>query len=409
MNHILPNGLRIICARSTSEVVYCGLAVDSGTRDELPDESGIAHFTEHLTFKGTDRRSSRQIINWMESVGGDLNAYTGKEETVYYCTFLRQHLARAVDILMDIVFHSTYPQEEMDKEVEVVIDEIESYNDQPSELIYDEFEEILFKGHSLGRNILGDADRLRQMKSSDIRAYTQRMYTPDRMVLYVYGNVDPEHVIRLAQKACSDTPSTCSASVDTTKRFAPSAWTGTDERIVRNIGTHQSHVMLGARTMGGDDPRHMHLYLMNNMLGGPAMGSRLNLALRERNGLVYTVESNAVGYTDCGVWSVYFGCDAKDVSRCLRLVHHELRRFTDAPMSQRTLDAARKQLKGQIGISYDNGENVAIGMAKRYLHYNTTRSMQQLFDSLDAITTQQLWDTAQEVFAPDKLLTLVYE
>lgn len=410
MIYTLENGLRIVCAPSTSEVVYCGVAIDAGTRDEMDTESGIAHFTEHMTFKGTLSRTARQIISRMESVGGDLNAYTGKEETVYYCTFLRQHLARAIDLLLDIIFCSQYPQEEMDKEVEVVIDEIESYNDQPNELIYDEFEELIFAGHPLGRNILGQADILRRMRSRNIKAYTQRLYRPSSMVLYLHGNVQPEEVLRLAEKSLQGLQLPATAHAADNPRLTPPAPRIFDGEVIRRKhDTHQSHVMIGTRGFGGNDPRHLHLYLLSNMLGGPAMSSRLNLSLRERNGLVYTVESSNVCYSDSGVWSTYFGCDPHDVKRCCRLVRQELRRLTDAPLSQRTLDAVRRQLKGQIGISYDNGENVALGMAKRALHYNNTQSMEELFARLDALTPQQLWDTAQEVFAPEKLLTLVYE
>ena len=410
MEYRLDNGLRIICAPNASEVAYCGLAVDAGTRDEMDTESGMAHFTEHLSFKGTARRSARQIINRMESVGGDLNAYTGKEETVYYCAILRPHLERAIDILLDIAFCSTYPQREMDKEVEVVIDEIESYNDQPSELIYDEFEEILFAGHPLGRNILGRAEALRGMTSADISAFTRRMYTPDRMVLYVYGNVTPEEVVRLAGKyVCRyGIGGAVNAPLPMRGPVSDADARMHGETVLRSKGTHQAHVMMGSRGFGGSDPRHLHLYLMNNILGGPAMGSRLNISLRERHGLVYTVESGSVCYTDTGVWSIYFGCDRHDVERCRRLVLQELRRFTDAPITQRTLDAARRQLKGQIAVSYDNAENVAIGMAKRYLHYNTTQTMAQLFDRLDALTPQQLQDTACQVFDASKITTLVY-
>ena len=382
----LPQGLRIVCAPGQTDVVYLGIAVDAGTRDELPQESGMAHFTEHMSFKGTLRRSARQVITAMERVGGDLNAFTGKEETVYYCTCLSQHVPRAIDLLLDIAFQSTYPQEEMTREAEVVIDEIESYNDQPSELIYDEFESLIFPGHPLGRNILGDAETLRRFRSADMQRYAQRLYHPDRMVLYVLGNVEPERVFRLVEKnaACGDF------------------------NIVRDKGTHQAHVVVGAQAFGASDPRQLHLYFLSNMLGGPAMSSRLNLALRERNGLVYTVESNYTAYTDTGIWTVYYGCDANDRARCRRLVAHELDKLTQHPLSQRALDAARRQLKGQIGISYDNFENVAIGMAKRYLHYGKTLTKEALFERLDAITPENLLSTAQFVFAPERLLTLEY-
>ena len=338
----LPQGLRIVCAPGQTDVVYLGIAVDAGTRDELPQESGMAHFTEHMSFKGTLRRSARQVITAMERVGGDLNAFTGKEETVYYCTCLSQHVPRAIDLLLDIAFQSTYPQEEMTREAEVVIDEIESYNDQPSELIYDEFESLIFPGHPLGRNILGDAETLRRFRSADMQRYAQRLYHPDRMVLYVLGNVEPERVFRLVEKnaACGDAKRRV-RGLPTPRAGIANAACG-DFNIVRDKGT------------------------------------------RERNGLVYTVESNYTAYTDTGIWTVYYGCDANDRARCRRLVAHELDKLTQHPLSQRALDAARRQLKGQIGISYDNFENVAIGMAKRYLHYGKTLTKEALFERLDA-------------------------
>ncbi|MBR6141726.1 MAG: insulinase family protein, partial [Bacteroidaceae bacterium] len=198
--------MRIICAPGQTDVVYMGIAVDAGTRHELPSESGMAHLTEHMSFKGTGRRSARQVISCMESVGGELNAFTGKEETVYYCTCLGQHVPRAIDLLLDITLNSTYPQEEMNREAEVVVDEIESYQDQPSELIYDEFESLMFPGHPLGRNILGDAETLRTFRTADMHAFTRRLYHPERMVLYVLGNMEPEKVIKQVERAPSPLP-----------------------------------------------------------------------------------------------------------------------------------------------------------------------------------------------------------
>lgn len=406
--HTLPQGLRIVCTQGRSDAVYLGIAVDAGTRHELPDESGMAHFTEHMSFKGTQRRSARQVISCMEGVGGELNAFTGKEETVYYCTCLRQHVARAIDLLLDITLSSTYPQEEMNREAEVVIDEIESYQDQPSELIFDEFESLMFPGHPLGRNILGDADALRKFRSADMQRYTSRLYHPERMVLFVLGNVEPERIVHVVEKNMArydvSTPTGKLQDFNGTTPVPPQEYCD----IIRKKDTHQAHVVIGARGFGGNDDRYLHLNFLSNMLGGPAMSSRLNLALRERNGLVYTVESNCSTYTDTGVWTVYYGCDAADRARCRRLVLRELDKLTQHPLSQRTLDAARRQIKGQIGISYDNFENLAIGMAKRYLHYGSTLSRQELFARLDAITPDDLLATAQAVFSPERLLTLEY-
>lgn len=406
--HTLPQGLRIICAPGQTDVVYLGIAVDAGTRHEQPAESGMAHFTEHMSFKGTQRRSARQVISCLEGVGGELNAFTGKEETVYYCTSLRQHVARAIDLLLDIVLDSTYPQDEMNREAEVVIDEIESYRDQPSELIFDDFESLVFPGHPLGRNILGNADTLRAFRSEDMQRFARRLYHPDRMVLYVLGDVKPERVVRLAERALARYELT--PTVERLQCSHEGIPVSLCEHgiITRQKGTHQAHVVIGTQSFGGNDPRHLHMFFLSNMLGGPAMSSRLNLALRERNGLVYTVESGNVTYTDCGLWTIYYGCDNKDRMRCRRLVAHELERLTQHALPQRTLDAARRQVKGQIGISYDNFESVAIGMAKRYLHYGTTLSRKEFFERLDALTPEDLLATAQSVFAPDRLLTLEY-
>ena len=407
--HTLECGLRVICAQSPTEVVYAGIAVDAGTRDETDSESGMAHFTEHMSFKGTPRLSSRQVSARMESVGGDLNAYTGKEETVYYATFLRRHLGRAVSLLTDMVLHSTFPQEEMVKEAEVVAEEIESYNDQPSELIYDEFESLVFGHHPLGRAILGSTERLRQFTTPDMQAFHSRMYHPGRMVLFVLGQVDPHEVVRLAQREVARY-----GTGDTTgmpaARLAPCcAATPAEPLLRRHKDTHQAHVLVGAPSYAATDPRHTRMFMLSNLLGGPCMSSRLNIALRERHGLVYTVESSTVCHTDAGLWCVYFGCDPHDVDRCLRLVGQELHRLTDAPLSQRALDALRRQLKGQIAVAGDNFESRAIGMAKRYLHYGLTRTTQQTFDLLDAVTPDELLLTARETFAPERLQTLIYE
>lgn len=405
--YILDNGLRIVACPSVTDVVYCGIAVDAGTRDELPGEQGMAHFTEHLSFKGTTHRRAWHILNRMESVGGDLNAFTGKEETVYYSTCLRPHFARAVDLLFDVVFNSTYPQHEMDKEVEVVIDEIESYNDSPADLIYDDFENLIFQGHALGHNILGRAEELRRMTSQDVRNFVERLYLPTRMVLYVYGNVPMTTIVREAVKALRKARERESgAETLSVVRQAPTLYTPRHVEVEK--AAHQAHVMMGVRTFAATDPRHLHLYVLNNMLGGPGMNSRLNLSLRERNGLVYNVESASVGYTDTGVWTVYFGCDPHDVVRCKKLVMRELARLTERPLSASVLEAAKRQIMGQAGISYDSFENVAINMGKRFLHYNTTQTYEALCQRVQALTSEELFHTAREVFVPENISTMMF-
>lgn len=400
--HTLSNGLRIIHAQNQSAVAYCGYAIDAGTRDESENEQGMAHFVEHLIFKGTQKRHSWHILNRMEHVGGDLNAYTNKEETVVYSAFLVEHFPRAVELLTDIVFHSTYPQVEIDKEVEVIIDEIQSYEDTPSELIFDDFEELVFPNHPLGRNILGKPELLRQFKSEDALRFTHRYYRPDQMVFFVQGNVDFKRVVRLLEKAVSDIP----ATVTERNRIKPELYIPQNKTIHRD--THQAHVMIGCRSYETHDKKRTALYLLNNILGGPGMNSRLNVALRERSGLVYNVEANLTSYTDTGVFSIYFGTDQEDVSRCIRLVHKELKRLRDKPLSNGQLATAKKQIIGQIGVATDNFENNALNMAKTYLHYDKYEEPQEVYKRIQSLTSQDLWEVANEMFREKNLSTLIY-
>ena len=400
--HTLSNGLRIIHAQNQSAVAYCGYAIDAGTRDEEENEQGMAHFVEHLIFKGTQKRHSWHILNRMEHVGGDLNAYPNKEETVVYSAFLVEHFPRAVELLTDIVFHSTYPQAEIDKEVEVIIDEIQSYEDTPSELIFDDFEELVFPNHPLGRNILGKPELLRQFKSEDALRFTNRFYRPDNMVFFVQGNVDFKRVVRLLEKAVREIP----ATITERNRIKPELYIPQTKTIHRD--THQAHVMIGSRSYDTHDKKRTALYLLNNILGGPGMNSRLNVALRERSGLVYNVEANLTSYTDTGLFSIYFGTDQEDVKRCIRLVHKELKRLREKPLSSTQLTTAQKQIIGQIGVAADNFENNALNMAKTYLHYNKYEEPQEVYKRIQSLTPQDLWEVANEMFCEENLSTLIY-
>lgn len=401
--HTLTNGLRMIHAQNTSPVAYCGFAIDAGTRDEAEDEQGMAHFVEHLIFKGTKKRHAWHILNRMEHVGGDLNAFTNKEETVVYSAFLVEHFPRAVELLTDIVFHSTYPQHEIDKEVEVIIDEIQSYEDSPSELIFDDFEELLFPNHPLGRNILGKPEQLRQFKSENALKFTSRYYRPDNMILFVQGNIDFKRVVRLVEKAVADIP----ALTTERKREKPHLYIPRLQTIHRD--THQAHVMIGSRGYDAHDEKRTALYLLNNILGGPGMNSRLNVSLRERSGLVYNVEANLTSYTDTGVFCIYFGSDSEDVDRCIHLVHKELKRLREKPLSANQLAAAKKQIIGQIGVARDNFENTALGMGKTFLHYGKNDEPREVYQRIEALTAHQLWEVANEMFAEDYLSTLIYK
>ena len=449
--YTLDNGLRIIHLPSDSQVVYCGYQINAGTRNEEPGEEGLAHFCEHVTFKGTERRKAWHILNCLESVGGDLNAYTNKEGTVYYSAILKEHIARAVDLLSDIVFHSVYPQAEIDKEVEVICDEIESYNDSPAELIYDEFENILFKGSPLGHNILGTAEQVRAFKTEDALRFTQKLYRPDNAIFFAYGDIDFKKLVKLIGRALADHGSgklaeeDCHAdSADDADFRGDTGFSGARDSeitqisqaqqmtqisrgaidsmgsmdpmgspagktIVMQKNTHQAHVMIGTQAYDVNDDRRMPLYLLNNMLGGPGMNAKLNLALREHNGLVYTVESTMVSYGDTGTWSIYFGCDEHDVKRCLRLVRKELDKFMQKPLSDAQLKAAKKQIKGQIGVACDNRENFALDFGKSFLHYGWEKNVDRLYEQVDEITAAQIQAVAQELFDKDRLTTLIFK
>ena len=409
--YTLSNGLRVIHLPSASPVVYCGYEIAAGTRHEMPGDEGLAHFVEHATFKGTKRRSSLQILNTLERVGGDLNAFTVKEDTVYYAAILKEHLAKAVDVLTDIVFHSTYPQIEIDKEVEVICDEIESYNDTPAELIYDDFENILFEGHPLGHNILGSADRVRQFKTADALRFTRKYYTPMNSVFFAYGDVDFGNLVKLLEKQALPQPlqkgTTHPQSLPRGGKSDVISGSASNF-IIREKQTHQAHVMIGNRAYDIHHPLRIPLYLLNNILGGPGMNARLNISLRERNGLVYTVDSSMVSYSDTGLWAVYFGCDPHDVKRCLRLVRHELDKIIEKPLTNSQLKAAKRQLKGQIGIACDNREQFALDFGKSFLHYGWEKDITSLYSQIDEVTAAQIQQVAQELMAEDQLTTLIY-
>ena len=411
--YTLDNGLRIIHLPSDSKVVYCGYQINAGTRNEEPGEEGLAHFCEHVTFKGTERRKAWHILNCLESVGGDLNAYTNKEGTVYYAAILKEHIARAVDLLSDIVFHSTYPQQEIDKEVEVICDEIESYNDSPAELIYDEFENILFKGNSLGHNILGTAEQVRQFTTEDALRFTRKLYRPDNAVFFAYGDIDFKKLVTLLKRSVGSEELRVKNeefnSREEERMKGEESNSPKGQTIVMEKHTHQAHVMIGTQAYDVHDDRRMPLYLLNNILGGPGMNAKLNLALREHNGLVYTVESTMVAYGDTGTWSIYFGCDEHDVKRCLRLVRKELNKFMEKPLSDAQLRAAKKQIKGQIGVACDNRENFALDFGKSFLHYGWEKNVDRLYEQVDAITAQQIQAVAQELFDEHRLTTLIFK
>ena len=401
--HTLPNGLRIIFVPQKSPVAYCGFATNVGTRDELEHEGGMAHFVEHLLFKGTAKRKAWHILNRMERVGGDLNAYTNKEETVVYSAFLKEHFTRAAELLTDIVFRSTFPENEIDKEVEVILDEIQSYEDSPSELIFDDFEELIFPNHPLGRNILGKPEALKGFTTAHVKAFTERYYCTNNSVFFIQGDIPFKKIVQTLEKVTSDIPSSTAKSV----RKPPLDYK--PQQLILKKETNQAHVMIGNRGYDAHNDKRTALYLLNNLLGGPGMNSRLNISLRERRGLVYNVEANLTSYTDSGLFGIYFGTDPANSDRCLELVHKELKLLCDSPLSSNQLVAAQKQLIGQIGVASDNFESNALGIGKAFLHYGQIEEREQLFARIEALTPQKLWEVANEIFDREQLSTLIYK
>ena len=405
---VLENGLRIIVLSTASPVVYCGYQINVGTANELPDEEGIAHFCEHVTFKGTTRRTAIDVIQCLEQVGGDLNAFTTKTDTVYYSAILKEHLPRAIDLLTDIVFHSIYPQNEINKEVEVICDEIESYNDSPAELIYDEFENIIFCGHPLGHSILGTGERVRKFTTEDALRFTKKHYNPMNSVFFAYGDVDFDNLLSLLEKENHSKVRIKGEIEKPIETALPALSEYKPQTVKVDKHTHQAHVMIGNRAYSIHDKRRMALYLLNNILGGPGMSARLNLALRERRGLVYTVDSSMVSYSLTGIWAIYFGCDADDLDECMRLVRAELDRFIDTPLTDEELAVAKQQIKGQIGIACDNRENLALDFGKGFLHYGWKKDISALYRNIDAITVEEVQAVVRELFPEEQLTKLIY-
>ncbi len=401
--YTFPSGLRLIHCPVNTPISYCGFAVNAGTRDEKPEQFGIAHFTEHMLFKGTSKRKSGHIINRMENVGGELNAYTTKEETVIYSIFLEEHFDRAFELLTDLTFHSQFPENEIEKERDVILDEINSYKDNPSELIFDEFENLLFENHEIGHNILGEPETLENINTKTFRDFHTSFYQPFNMVFFSMGKTSFRKILKITTKHLDDIVCLNNTSL---KRNPPLENPSQCRKDDKDL--HQKHVMIGTKAYDLFDENRTSLFLLNNILGGPGMNSRLNLSLREKLGLVYSVESNLTSYTDTGIFSIYFGCDPKSIDKCITLTHKELKKLRDCKLTDIQLTTAKKQLKGQLGISNENRENISLSMGKSFLHRNQYDSLEKIYRKIDNLTINQLLDVANEIFDEKKLSMLIY-
>ena len=380
----LPSGLRVVAAKRDSVVEHCGVAINAGSRDESSDRYGLAHFVEHNIFKGTHRRRAWHILNRMELVGGELNAYTTKEETLLYSTFPAGNLSRAVDLISDLVIDSQFPSAELDRERLVVADEIDSYLDVPSEGIFDDFEELIFAGSSLAHNILGDKESLQRFDSEICRSYLDSFYTPNEMVFFYSGPETPDKVIKIAEKYFAS----LNRKDKVRDRVNPAVLERFD--IVRHIDTHQAHTVLGARVDGMMSDDRYAVALLTNMLGGPGMNSLLNVALRERRGLVYTVDAGTTLMSDTGLFTIYFGCDSEDVNKCVRLVGNVISKLAETPLSARRLEEAKKQYAGQLTVASTNSEQGALSMARSTLYRGYAMSATEVISEINRLTPDDI-------------------
>jgi predicted Zn-dependent peptidase len=418
--HNLPNGLQIVHRKSQSPVVYVGLVVGAGTRHEAPNENGMAHYIEHCVFKGTQHYSARQIINHIEGIGGEINAYTTKEETTFYAATLRQHFRTTLHLLAEMVLRPTFSKKETDKEVTVILDEIESYNDSPSELIYDDFENMIFEGSSLAMPILGTKKTLRRISQSpDIALnWMKTNYRPERMVLFVLGDVSTKQVIAAAERELLSNSPYPISNTETSNSPQSIRYPISASSVSHNVSelsrvykrhTHQTHIMLGAKAYPIGHPKQLTMYLLNNILGGGSMSSRLYLSLREKHGLVYNIDSQAVPLSDTGYWNIYLACEPPHKDQCLELCHKELKQMRDTALTSSQLQRALRQLEGQMAISAENQENNALAMAKQMLYHHHAPAWQETFAKVQEITSSELQEVANEVYDVSQICTLMYD
>lgn len=404
----LSSRLRLLHVPSALPIAYVGVAINAGTRDELPEESGMAHFVEHLMFKGTTRRNATQVINRLENVGGQMDAYTTKEDTYVYATVPAEYSGRALELLADVVLHSTFPDNEIEKERVVVLDEIDSYRDTPSELIFDEFEEHIFPDSPLGRNILGSEQSLNTFDSANVRAFVNRLYTPENLLVFYMGSVSLSSITKSAEKyfvLSSPSKPTLNwqlSGVNCQTKVAPPFHIEN-----RDLDTAQTHCIIGCPTFPQCHPDRYKLVLLNNILGGPNMSSRLNMAVRERYGYCYNIESSLTGYTDTGLFMIYFGCDERNYEKTYKLILRQLDLLREKPLTKHQLDIAKKQLRGQVLIANQNHESRILGISKQVLHNEPLRPQQEIMAEIDTYTSEDLKSLACSVFT--NLSSLTYK
>lgn len=400
---ILKNGLKIIHQPITGRAAWCGLIIGVGSRDEAVGEQGIAHFIEHVIFKGTEKRKTYHVLSRMEDVGGELNAYTTKEDTCIYASFLAEDYERTLELLADIVFHSVFPEKEIRKEKEVVLDEINSYKDNPGELIFDDFEGLIYQGYSIGSNILGSEQAVQRVTREQVCAFVKRYYTPERMVISSIGDIPFNKLVRLAERYFGDIP----MGTEPLVRMKPDIYVPSTRKTA--MDTYQCHCVLGNVAYGYMEDKRLPLSLLVNVLGGTGMNSRLNLNIREKHGLAYNIEAAYTPYSDTGVFTVYFGCDKVDFARCLQLCRREMRELCEKPLGARQLQKAKRQMVGQLVLSSENYENLVLSIGKSFLVYGKVDELDDICVEVEEMTSDLLLEVAREIFAEDRQSVLIYE
>ena len=399
--YILPNGIKGIHRRTKSSIAHCALVVNAGTRDERDGEHGLAHFAEHAFFKGTEHRKAYQVNCRLENRGGELNAYTTKEDTTIHATTLRSDFAKAAELISDVAFHSTFPEHELQREREVIIDEINTYKDSPVDMIFDTFEDMIFEGSELGHNILGTKASLARHNSQSIKHFISRTHTTDQMVFSTIGNFSLAKVKSVAEQYFG-------LHAATKREFSRSKPTMVEpfERVV-NKHTHQTHCIIGARAYDIHAERRLPLSLLINILGGPSANSRLNVVLREKNGLSYNTEATYTPYNDSGMVAIYFSSDHHNADHCRELIDAELRSLRTTPLTARRLAMIKRQFLAQMAISMENNEGYMLGAGKSYLVHDEIDTLEEVYRKVSAVKAEQIMEVAEEIFA--KTSTLIYQ
>lgn len=396
----LPNGIRIIHKQVPANVAHLGVIIDAGTRDELPDQSGLAHLIEHMIFKGTHRRKAFHILSRLENVGGELNAYTSKEETCVYASFLHAHYPRALELFADIITQSTYPDKELEKEKDVVIDEINSYKDNPSELIFDDFETLLFRDHPMGRNILGTPETVRKLRRTDIMEFLHRNYQPQHMVISSVGNISMNRLLVLINKNFGF----LTGNENRATRLSVGAYQPTIR--TEALSNFQAHCIIGAPAYDVFDKKKTALALLINILGGPGMNSRLNLKIREKYGYCYNIEAHYHPYSDGGYFNIYLGTDMEYLEKTVKLALKELNLLRTTRLGALQLHRAKLQIAGQLAIALESNAGEMISMGKSHLYFEKVDSYRQVMEKINALTDVRLLEVANEIFDTSQLSRL---